>query len=98
MLEEFLNKRVNICTIDGRLFVTFIKIGKLKTIDSSTNIVLTNCFERIFSLSEPPESIKLDSFIIRGDNISLIMEVDEEEEKGINIEEIRAPPINPIQH
>ncbi|KAJ1977919.1 U6 snRNA-associated Sm-like protein, partial [Dimargaris cristalligena] len=62
-LEEFVNKQVLVITTEGRVI-----LGNLKGFDQTTNVVLTDSSERIFSEDEGVESIALGLYFIRGDS------------------------------
>ncbi len=62
------------------------------------NIVLGNCKERIYSKDEPVVNEPLGAYIIRGDHVCVIGEIDLEQDAKITYEKIRADPINPIPH
>lgn len=93
ILEALIDHRITVVTNDGRLFA-----GTLKTFDQSTNVVLTNCQERVFCEDAGVEFVPLGLYLIRGDNISLIGELDEEIDKSLDFASIRAPPLQPILH
>lgn len=56
--------KISVLASDGRLFV-----GRLRSFDQSTNIVLSDCVERIFSEEAPVEFVQLGLYILRGDNM-----------------------------
>ena len=84
-LESLLEKRVKIITNDGRVFIgkhistliknsidSFIKIGYLRGLDQMLNVVLSDCEERIFSVADPVQTVKIGLYLIRGENIMII--------------------------
>jgi len=102
-LEEMIGKEVSVITTDGRNFVYFIvkqkfKVGILKSFDQAMNIVLSECKERIYSKTDPVMNDALGAYIIRGDHVCVIGEVDHEMDSKIDYTKIRADPINPIPH
>ncbi|CAG8489678.1 2645_t:CDS:2 [Ambispora gerdemannii] len=82
---------VEVITVDGRVIV-----GTLKGFDQTTNIILSGCHERVFSETEGVEKVPLGLYIIRGDNICVVGELDTERDEAIDYSEIRAPPIYDI--
>jgi len=92
-IEPYMNKVVSIITADGRNF-----IGTLKGFDQTLNIILEESFERIYSSSQGVEQIPLGLQIIRGDNIAVIGELDEEIDQRLDYSQIKADPLNPIVH
>ena len=45
----------------------------LKGFDQCVNVVLDESFERVFSLKEPVEAVELGLYIIRGDNMYVLL-------------------------
>ena len=43
--------------------------GLMKGFDQSTNLILSQCHERIFSLQDGVETVELGLYIVRGDNV-----------------------------
>ncbi|SCV74360.1 BQ2448_6792 [Microbotryum intermedium] len=92
-LTAYVDKRVLVITQDGRTIV-----GTLAGFDQTTNIILSSSTERIYSLDEPVDEQALGLFVVRGDNITLIGELDDEADKAIDLASIRAEPIPEIVH
>mmetsp|Transcript_22730 Transcript_22730/g.32984 ORF Transcript_22730/g.32984 Transcript_22730/m.32984 type:complete len:97 (+) Transcript_22730:142-432(+) len=92
-LEELKDKIVSIITNDGRNIV-----GNLKGYDQATNIILDECHERVFSPDAGVEQVVLGLYIIRGDNIAVIGELDEELDSRIDLSSARAEPLKPVMH
>ncbi|RGB40564.1 U6 snRNA-associated Sm-like protein LSm8 [Rhizophagus diaphanus] len=90
-LQKYVDLTVEVITSDGRVIV-----GTLKGFDQTTNVILAGCHERIFSETEGVERVPLGLYIIRGDNICLIGELDQERDASIDLAEIRAAPITDI--
>jgi len=93
-LHCFLNARgmVSLITNDGRNI-----IGTLRGSDQSTNVILENCFERVYSPSGT-EIVHLGLYVIRGDNIAVIGEIDQEADEKIDFSQVRAKPLPPLVH
>ena len=64
MMEGYVNKVVQVVTNDGRNIV-----GVLKGFDQTTNIILEDCNERVFSSTTGVEQVALGLYIVRGDNM-----------------------------
>ena len=78
-LSTFVDKFVTIITTDGRLLV-----GYLRGYDQTTNLILSAAQERTISLDEPGTTENLGLYILRGDNVALVGETDEEKDQNIN--------------
>merc|ERR1712141_206505 len=86
LLEE-LDKRLMVLLRDGRTL-----IGYLRSVDQFANLVLHRCIERIHVGSDYGD-IPRGVFIVRGENVALIGEIDEDKEppsslRKISLEEI----------
>ncbi|KAI9629164.1 hypothetical protein PSHT_04691, partial [Puccinia striiformis] len=92
-IADYLDKRVLIITQDGRTIT-----GELKGFDQTTNIILSDSIERVYSSDEPMEEVPLGLYIVRGDHISVIGELDVEADKNIDWSSIRAEPLYEIRH
>jgi len=83
---------VSVITADGRVIV-----GTLRGFDQTVNVILAGSHERVYSTSSGVEQVQLGLYIIRGDNIAVIGEIDETD-SDINLDDIRAEPLNPVVH
>jgi len=92
-LEGYVNRPVNVITSDGRNF-----IGTLKGFDQTINLILDETHERVFSTSAGVEQVVLGLHIVRGDNICVIGEIDEDIDQRLDLGNIKAEPLNPIPH
>ncbi len=92
-LEGYVNRIVSVITSDGRNFV-----GTLKGFDQTINLILDDTHERVFSVNAGVEQVVLGLHIVRGDNIAVIGEVDEEMDKRWDLSSVRAEPITSIVH
>ncbi|KAK7503430.1 hypothetical protein BaRGS_00005351 [Batillaria attramentaria] len=92
-LENYVNKTVSIVTADGRIIV-----GILKGFDQTINLILDESHERVFSTSQGMEQVILGLYIVRGDNVAVIGEVDDETDSRVDFDNIRAEPLNPVAH
>lgn len=88
VLDAYISKSVNIVTADGRII-----IGTLRGFDQAINIILDDSHERVFSSTNGVEQVLLGLYIIRGDNVALIGEIDEDLDKSIDLSRIRADPL-----
>ena len=61
---HLLAETITVLTNDGRAIV-----GVLKGYDHTTNIVLGDCKERVFSVEAGVETVELGLYIVRGDNM-----------------------------
>ncbi|OII75191.1 U6 snRNA-associated SM-like protein [Cryptosporidium ubiquitum] len=73
-LEQFINKTVNVLTVDNKVY-----IGNLVGFDQLTNIVLQNCSEKIYNKDlNKVEIISMESLVLRGDCIGMVGEGSED--------------------
>mmetsp|Transcript_17567 Transcript_17567/g.30976 ORF Transcript_17567/g.30976 Transcript_17567/m.30976 type:complete len:97 (-) Transcript_17567:1040-1330(-) len=91
--ESLIGKKVSVITNDGKYYV-----GTLKGVDQKTNVVLTDCVERIFSQECACESEPRGVMLIRGDNLAVLGELDFEADSNTQMDTIRASPLKPIVH
>ncbi|XP_006463389.1 hypothetical protein AGABI2DRAFT_194226 [Agaricus bisporus var. bisporus H97] len=92
-LQGYVDRRVLLVLQDGRAIV-----GVMAGFDQRSNIVLSDCKERVFSMDEGVEEIALGLYLVKGDMISLIGELDEEIDSSVDLSTIRADPIQPIRY
>jgi U6 snRNA-associated Sm-like protein LSm8 len=81
-LDAYSHKSVNRVTTDRRI-----------SFDQAINIILDDSHECVFSITEGVEQVLLGFYIIRGDNVALIGEIDEELDRNIDFSRIRADPL-----
>lgn len=84
---------VSIITNDGRHIV-----GILRGYDQATNLIVDESFERIYREDAGTETIVLGLYVVRGDSIAVIGELDEEADAAIDFSKIRAPPLKDVAH
>ncbi|KDR20499.1 U6 snRNA-associated Sm-like protein LSm8 [Zootermopsis nevadensis] len=92
-LESYVNHTVSIITSDGRNFV-----GTLKGFDQTINLILDESHERVYSTNQGVEQVVLGLHIIRGDNVVIVGELDENLDSRLDLSSIRADPLNHIIH
>lgn len=92
-LEGYINHTVSVITNDGRQIV-----GTLKGFDQTINLILDESHERVYSTVTGVEQVVLGLYIIRGDNIAIIGEVDDDTDSALDLPNIRAEPLNPVVH
>ena len=83
-VEKLLNKKVQVISNEGKIF-----LGELISYDSSINIILKNTIERIFSEDNNVIEQKMGLFMLRGDNVAIISEIEQEIEKKIDYSKIK---------
>ncbi|KOO30048.1 u6 snRNA-associated sm-like protein lsm8 [Chrysochromulina tobinii] len=93
MIESYVDKVVQIVTNDGRNIV-----GVLKGFDQTTNVILEDCNERVFSSTAGVEQVALGLYIVRGDNIAVVGEIDQEADAALQLDDIMAEPLKPVVH
>eukprot|EP00007_Cunea_sp_BSH-02190019_P004835 CAMPEP_0174229052 /NCGR_PEP_ID=MMETSP0417-20130205/121_1 /TAXON_ID=242541 /ORGANISM="Mayorella sp, Strain BSH-02190019" /LENGTH=91 /DNA_ID=CAMNT_0015306553 /DNA_START=130 /DNA_END=401 /DNA_ORIENTATION=+ len=87
LLSDFEGLPVSVITNDGRNIV-----GTLAGMDQLTNLILEDCHERVHS-PEGTEQVPLGLYIVRGDNICAVGEVDLALDKGIDFSQLRGEPL-----
>ncbi|KAL0617960.1 U6 snRNA-associated Sm-like protein LSm8, partial [Plecturocebus cupreus] len=73
-------------------------LGTLKGFDQTINLILDESHERVFSSSQGVEQVVLGLYIVRGDNVAVIGEIDEETDSALDLGNIRAEPLNSVAH
>jgi len=91
-LESSVDQNVTVITNDGRVIV-----GVLRGFDQLTNIILDECHERVFS-ANGVEQVVLGLYIIRGDNVACIGEMNADLDKKLDFSRIRAEPLKAVVH
>ncbi|KAG5191734.1 hypothetical protein JKP88DRAFT_230861 [Tribonema minus] len=92
-LSELQGKPVSIITNDGRNIV-----GNFRGHDHTINVILDSCHERVYSTTAAVEVVPLGLYIVRGDNIAVIGELDEAADTERDLSSLRAVPIKPLAH
>jgi len=92
-LQGYVDRRVLLVLQDGRAIV-----GVLAGYDQKSNVVLSDSKERVYSMDEGVEEVPLGLYLVKGDMIILIGEIDEERDRAIDLSTIRAEPIPPIRY
>ncbi|GMI36916.1 hypothetical protein TrCOL_g7017 [Triparma columacea] len=92
-IKELIDKKVNVVCVDGRNL-----IGILSGYDQLQNLVLTDCHERSYSSTSPVELVPLGVYIVRGDSLAILGELDVEEDAKRDLGGIRAEPVRPVLH
>ena len=90
-IESYVNRMVSIITADGRNFG-----GTLKGFDQTINVILDDTHERVYSSTTGVEQVVLGLHIVRGDNIAIIGELDEEVDQRLDLSNIKAEPVMSI--
>ncbi|KAK7294635.1 hypothetical protein RJT34_17525 [Clitoria ternatea] len=92
-LESLVDQTISVITNDGRNIV-----GILKGFDQATNIILDESHERVYSTKEGVQQLVLGLYIIRGDNIGVVGELDEDLDSSLDLSKLRAHPLKPVIH
>ena len=91
MLESLLARDVLVLTNDGKILC-----ATLEGFDHSCNVVLSDCHERIFDKIQGVQVIRHGLFVLRGDNLALIGELNGT--KDDDLTSLTVPPLKPIVH
>jgi U6 snRNA-associated Sm-like protein LSm8 len=89
-------EKVLIITTDGRTLV-----GTLTAFDNNTNVVLSDTIERVIRPVDDPEpssQVEHGLYLIRGDNVVICGQVDEELDQSINWSKVRGEVIGGTKH
>eukprot|EP00092_Neocalanus_flemingeri_P078799 GFUD01098078.1.p1 GENE.GFUD01098078.1~~GFUD01098078.1.p1 ORF type:complete len:103 (+),score=20.48 GFUD01098078.1:129-437(+) len=92
-LESYVNRPVSVITADGRNF-----IGTLKGFDQTINLILDETHERVFSASQGIEQVVLGLHIVRGDNICVVGEIDEDIDQRLDLHSITKQSLRMLFH
>uniref|UniRef100_A0A7S4IN79 U6 snRNA-associated Sm-like protein LSm8 n=1 Tax=Odontella aurita TaxID=265563 RepID=A0A7S4IN79_9STRA len=90
-LAEWNGKQVCVITCDGRSI-----FGALAGYDQLQNLILKDSSERVYSPDSPVEVVPLGLYVIRGDNVAIIADLDEEKEGEADLLDVRAEPLRPV--
>ncbi|CAK7197499.1 U4/U6-U5 snRNP complex subunit LSM8 [Sporothrix eucalyptigena] len=96
LLNNYLEKKVLVLTVDSRILV-----GTLTSIDNSTNLVLLGTVERVINTpedDEPSAEVPLGLYLVRGDNVCSIGLVDEQLDASIDWTKVRGQVIGTTKH
>ncbi|KAF7351262.1 U6 snRNA-associated Sm-like protein LSm8 [Mycena sanguinolenta] len=77
-LQGYVDRRVIVILQDGRVIV-----GVLAGFDQKSNIVLSDSKERIYSMDAGVEEVPLGLYLVKGDMIVLIGEVDDAVDQAV---------------
>mmetsp|Transcript_24895 Transcript_24895/g.34854 ORF Transcript_24895/g.34854 Transcript_24895/m.34854 type:complete len:95 (+) Transcript_24895:95-379(+) len=92
LLEDLVDQPISVITNDGRNIV-----GILRGFDQLTNVILDQCHERVYS-QQGVEQVVLGLYIIRGDNVAIIGEINEDLDRRIDFSTLRTDPLKPVVH
>ena len=92
LLESFVNTKVHVSTVDGKILE-----GVLQGIDLQCNLILSKCIERLFSTEIGVETQEHGLFLVRGDNIATIGDIDEEVDSLVEWSKVFAEPLKQIR-
>lgn len=92
LIEPFLNQSVIVSTMDGKVLT-----GTLTGFDPQCNLVISKCIERIFSSNEGVTVQEHGLFLLRGDNVATIGDVDPDVDNSVEWSVVMAEPMKPIR-
>ncbi|CAK9784757.1 u6 snRNA-associated sm-like protein lsm8 [Cutaneotrichosporon oleaginosum] len=90
-LDGFRDQLVQVVLFDGRVIV-----GKLKGSDNFCNIILSDSVEREYAPDRGVEMVPLGLYMIKGDNIVFVGEIDEDKDSSLDYSEIKAEPLREV--
>jgi len=68
-----LSESICVVTSDGRII-----LGELVGHDQVQNLILNDAKERVYSSGSPPDTVDLGLYVIRGDNVCMIADYNED--------------------
>ncbi|KII87618.1 hypothetical protein PLICRDRAFT_699178 [Plicaturopsis crispa FD-325 SS-3] len=92
-LQGYVDRRVLLILQDGRAIV-----GVMTGFDQKSNVVLSDSKERVYSIDEGVEEVPLGLYLVKGDMIVLIGEIDAAVDDAVDLGTIHAEPIPPIRY
>ncbi|KAG8777491.1 hypothetical protein FRC12_000358 [Ceratobasidium sp. 428] len=92
-LQGYVDRKVLLILQDGRAIV-----GTLVGFDQRSNVVLSDSVERIYSTEEGVEEVPLGLYLVKGDMIVLIGELDAAIDSEADLSTIRAEPLQAIRY
>ncbi|KAF5381281.1 hypothetical protein D9615_008356 [Tricholomella constricta] len=92
-LQGYVDRRVLLILQDGRAIV-----GIMAGYDQKSNVVLSDSKERVYSPDEGVEEIPLGLYLVKGDMVVLIGEIDDALDAAVDLSTVRAEPIPPIRY
>ncbi|KAH7948000.1 hypothetical protein HPB52_017603 [Rhipicephalus sanguineus] len=72
--------------------------GTLKGFDQTINLILDESHERVYSSDHGVEQVPLGLYIVRGDNVVVVGQVDDELDMRLDLANMRAEPLNAVVH
>ncbi|KAI9297143.1 RNA cap binding protein [Neoconidiobolus thromboides FSU 785] len=90
-LSESVDKRVLVILRDGRKL-----IGYLRTYDQYANLVLQNTVERVYA-GEGYGDVELGIYVVRGENVVLMGEIDGEIEDSLELYELPVEQVREME-
>ncbi|KAJ7158182.1 hypothetical protein C8R43DRAFT_882715 [Mycena crocata] len=102
-LQGYVDRRVLLILQDGRVIVVPLQIqrdpqGVMVGFDQKSNVVLSDSKERIYSIDAGVEEAPLGLYLVKGDMIVLIGELDDAVDQAVDLGTIHAEPIPPIRY
>ena len=93
-LGELVGKMVTVVTMEGRTLV-----GVLRGRDALNNLVLADAHERLFSPDRAGcEREPLGLFLVRGDSVALVGELDEDEDARVEWSKVRGSVLEDVSY
>ena len=74
------------------------RLTRPHSFDQKTNVILGACHERVYSTDEPVEIVQLGLYVVRGDNIAIIGEVDQEKDEKLDWNKLRGEALKVLRH
>jgi U6 snRNA-associated Sm-like protein LSm8 len=91
-VELLVDQIIQVITNEGRVFT-----GVLKSFDQTLNMVIKDCYEKVYSSNEGVVFNKMGLYMIRGDNVAIVAELNENSEKLIDYSKIQAEPLKEMK-
>lgn len=61
-------------------------------------MILSSAFERLVTATDPVQQVELGLYLIRGENVAIVGEIDEDKDAQVKWQDIRADALKPVVH
>ena len=92
-LERMLGRHLMFVSNDSKILM-----GRLEGFDQACTLVIFDCHERVFDPKQGAQTLRHGLFMLRGDNLALIGEIDERKDMETDWSKVLVPPLKPVIH
>ena len=76
----------------------YINLVAWQGFDQTINLILDETHERVYNADQGVEQVVLGLHIVRGDNICVVGEIDQDIDSRLDLHNLKAEPLNPVPH